>query len=915
MKNLKSLIHVSTVYSNCHLQKIEERFYKYPVNYEDLPKILEKLDDRAAEELTPQLLGDWPNTYTFTKAMAEAMIRDQGSNLPIAIFRPGIIVSTWKEPLKGWIDNVYGPNGICAGALMGILGSLWCDENVSANIVPVDMTINALLAVAWSTATKYQLKNDLEIKNETEMAQNNLSLNTINRGNIYEVPPQPSMHRNDSDIRIYNYVSTVEKPLDWSEYCGINLIYGQKYPLSDAIWVLNFGCTKSGFLHSVYMVFLHLIPAILVDALTLLCGKKPRMVKVYKQMEKFTKILSYFSNNEWLFTNNNVQQLWQTLDVTDKKLFHFSMADMDWLEYFRNYTLGLRVYLYKDDVSTLPAARRKQLRFFVASKLIYETFSYYRILSIESTKMAEAIGDVDILRRIEDTTLNDQSLARDAHIVKDWTMKDSAIRQFLKDRCILITGVTGFLGIIILEKLLRTCPEIRAIFVLIRKSSTKDVTQRLDELFKNPVFNILRKQRPNFHRKVFPVQGDMQEIGLGLNLEDRHKIQDQVSVIIHGAATVRFDEALKTAVKVNVRGTGEMIKLARGCARLASFVHISTAYANFIPKTDEKFYDPPTNACDLIDMVENTDDGQLEIMTPKILGRYPNTYTFTKGVTEGLILEQARGLPLSIIRPSIVVSTYREPVRGWTCTPYGPGGIVAGAGVGFIHSVYCNKDNIADLVPVDMVVNCIIASAWKTAIDGVPSGEPKIYNYVSGNEAPITWDRFCKLNKEYGIPFPTVHAVWYYSFALNKNLLIHWIVTIFMNLIPAIFIDLFDRLRGKKPRFLKLCKKLLKFTELLTPFTISNWKFNNDNVQELYANMSIADQQSFNFDMKKLDWVRHSETNIMGLRVYVLKDPATTLPQARIKWQRLKMAHMTLKALLVILPIFLVGYMLFKMFL
>lgn len=179
---------MSTAYCNCHLQKIEETFYKYPVNYEDLPMILEKLDDKAAEELTPRLLGDWPNTYTFTKAMAEALIRDQGSSLPMAIFRPGIVVSTWKEPLKGWIDNVYGPNGICAGALMGILGSLWCDENISANIVPVDMTINALLAVAWNTAMKFQMKNgidkeyDLEVKNVMAVEQNNLQLDPMNGG-------------------------------------------------------------------------------------------------------------------------------------------------------------------------------------------------------------------------------------------------------------------------------------------------------------------------------------------------------------------------------------------------------------------------------------------------------------------------------------------------------------------------------------------------------------------------------------------------------------------------------------------------------------------------------------------------------------------------------------------------------------
>ena len=52
----------------------------------------------------------------------------------------------------------------------------------------------------------------------------------------------------------------------------------------------------------------------------------------------------------------------------------------------------------------------------------------------------------------------------------------------------------------------------------------------------------------------------------------------QVDVIFHGAATVRFDEPLKTAVEINVRGTREMFKLARGCTKLKAFVHVSTAY-------------------------------------------------------------------------------------------------------------------------------------------------------------------------------------------------------------------------------------------------------------------------------------------------------------------------------------------------
>lgn len=140
----------------------------------------------------------------------------------------------------------------------------------------------------------------------------------------------------------------------------------------------------------------------------------------------------------------------------------------------------------------------------------------------------------------------------------------------------------------------------------------------------------MKKQRPNYRRKIFPVQGDMQELGMGLSLEDKHKIQDQVSVIIHGAATVRFDESLKTAVRVNVRGTSEIIKLARGCARLASFVHISTAYSHVlcVQTVEEKFYDAPTNPRDLIELVENTDDAQLEIMTPKYVNVSMKTYLY-----------------------------------------------------------------------------------------------------------------------------------------------------------------------------------------------------------------------------------------------------------------------------------------------
>lgn len=37
-----------------------------------------------------RLIGDRPNTYTFTKALAETMLLKESGNLPVAIVRPSI---------------------------------------------------------------------------------------------------------------------------------------------------------------------------------------------------------------------------------------------------------------------------------------------------------------------------------------------------------------------------------------------------------------------------------------------------------------------------------------------------------------------------------------------------------------------------------------------------------------------------------------------------------------------------------------------------------------------------------------------------------------------------------------------------------------------------------------------------------
>lgn len=47
------------------------------------------------------------------------------------------------------------------------------------------------------------------------------------------------------------------------------------------------------------------------------------------------------------------------------------------------------------------------------------------------------------------------------------------------------------------------------------------------------------------------------------------------------------------------------------------------------------------------------------------MGKHPNTYTLTKGLAENLIMTKGTGLPIAIVRPSIVCAAYQEPFPGW----------------------------------------------------------------------------------------------------------------------------------------------------------------------------------------------------------------------------------------------------------
>lgn len=202
-------------------------------------------------------------------------------------------------------------------------------------------------------------------------------------------------------------------------------------------------------------------------------------------------------------------------------------------------------------------------------------------------------------------------------------------------------------------------------------------------------------------------------LNLGLSDKDRKLICDNVTLIYHFAATTRFNEKLKSAMDLNVRGTSELLTIARDCKHLQLFCHISTAYCHLDQKyLLEKPYLPPFDPYALMKLVSEPHDEKVTstFLSPSI----PNTYVLTKALAEALVVEARNKfqLPVMIVRPSIITPTLYEPCSGWVNDYNSLGGLLIAIGKGALRSIYCNENLHGDFLPVDVATNGLMVCTW-----------------------------------------------------------------------------------------------------------------------------------------------------------------------------------------------------------
>ncbi len=484
-----------------------------------------------------------------------------------------------------------------------------------------------------------------------------------------------------------------------------------------------------------------------------------------------------------------------------------------------------------------------------------------------------------------------------------------SIVEALSGKTMLLTGVTGFLAQVVFERLLADFEETR-IVLLVRSQTGATSRERVEYLFRKPAFDTLRERvgedglRRMLDDRVDVVDGDF---GRG-----QPEVPAGIDVAMHSAATVSFDPPIDEAFITNLQGAMNLYRGVIGGGSTPALVHVSTAYVAGVQKgvipegplehrvdyrlelelamsarsdveaasrkpemlsafmglaRDEHSRAGPTTVAD------DAEDRRLKWVSKRLVeyGRtrarslgWPDVYTFTKAMGERAVEELAAeaNLPLSIVRPSIIESAYSHPFPGWIDGFKMADPIIRAYGLGQIPEFPGIPEGIIDIIPVDFVVNALLAIA---AHPPAP-GEAAHYNVSSGSRNPLRFFELYEWIREYFEEHPLPergrgeHKVPEWDFPGNLTVermlrraerltdIAEQVVTHMPK--SKSMRDAVRRVDRDKARidFVK------RYSDLYGMYTEAEVVYTDDRTLALFESLSSGDAETFPFDAAAIDW-------------------------------------------------------------
>jgi long-chain acyl-CoA synthetase len=382
--------------------------------------------------------------------------------------------------------------------------------------------------------------------------------------------------------------------------------------------------------------------------------------------------------------------------------------------------------------------------------------------------------------------------------------------EIFKGKKIFFIGGTGFVGKVTLSMLLHNFPDIGKVYATVRARDANESKIRFwTSIVTSPTFDPLREKYGDgfedfIRSKVVPVNGDVGNEFLGLDEKEAKKIMRDTDVIINGAGNVTFNPPLESALRTNINGSHNIIKLAR-MMKKPRVVHVSTCFVagkksgpiwenepvvGYFPRKDElvgtKFdvYKEIEDCARLSEQARQEADDAVQVAKFREQARkrfmeegrdpddeselksaifrerkmwirerttelgaeraeywgWTNIYTYSKSLAEQIIASQD-DIVKTLVRPSIVESSQAYPFPGWN------EGFTTTAPLILIALrgqpiIPVNEKLILDIIPVDMVAGAILAAAMNVLVDPKP---PLVFQASSGDSNPNDMKRIVGL--------------------------------------------------------------------------------------------------------------------------------------------------------------------------
>ncbi|GMR45502.1 hypothetical protein PMAYCL1PPCAC_15697, partial [Pristionchus mayeri] len=455
------------------------------------------------------------------------------------------------------------------------------------------------------------------------------------------------------------------------------------------------------------------------------------------------------------------------------------------------------------------------------------------------------------------------------------TMSMPDVNSLFAGRTIFLTGGSGFVGQVVIEKFLHAVPDVGRLYVLVRPAKGKTPAERWAAISSGVLFNRVRADCPSALEKVVPVEGDITIDDMGLSEENLKRVLEETSVVMHCAATVRFNDTLRSAIELNLKGVERMIRLCKRMPRLEAFTHCSTCYVN-VDKTGEIEEKQYPVVCDPYKVIEGQGwmtDEMLEGITNAMSKKYFNTYCFTKHVAEELVKRECVDLPTLIFRPAIIAGVWKDGIPGWADAFQGMSANALGFGTGTVPRMPCDSSNPIDIVPVDVVSNMmIVCTAYRLHLTAQGDRSMPTFHCGTSHLNPIKIQKYIDLTGTFLTEYPLEKFIFAPTTGTRGYPALENALHATKQNVLGRSLDRLGGMLGKKPFWERTFMKVREVYTVFIPFVSKLWIYKADNMVALIERMQPEDVEKFDFDVRKIDWTDYISDFLFGMKTFLTKN-------------------------------------------